>query len=67
MTQCELKGLQPSRRAKGYTQVQLAKLLGVSQGALAIAESGEKPLSLAKVINAAKILDVTIDYIITGV
>lgn len=66
MSQLELKGLQPARKAQGFTQVQLAKRIGVSQGALATAESGEKPISLVKVVKAAEVLGVTIDYIVNG-
>lgn len=46
------------RKRKGVTQVQLAKILGVSQGAIQMLETGQRGLDLNWMQKIAKALDV---------
>lgn len=45
------------RKKRGMTQVQLAKILGVSQGAIQMVESGQRSLDLDWMNKIAKALD----------
>ena len=52
------------RKNKGYTQQQLAKLLGISSSAVGMYEQGRREPDNATLSNLCKILDTSTDYLI---
>ena len=54
------------RKDQDLTQEQLAELLNVSEKHISSIERGKSILSLEKLIRASEILDVSLDYLITG-
>ena len=56
--------LQESIKQSGYSQTELAKLLGVSQPSIAYYLSGDKMPALDTLANLCKILDVSPAYIL---
>ena len=58
------KNLRQFRKEKGYTQIELAKLINYGYTAIANYESTRNEPSLDTLIELARILDVTIDELI---
>ena len=56
--------LQESIKQSGYTQTELAKLLGVSQPSIAYYLNGGKMPALDTLANLCKIIDVSPSYIL---
>ena len=52
------------RKAKGYTQEQMAELLGVSRQALAKWEAGQSLPDIGKLLRISDLLRVTVDYLV---
>ena len=59
-----MKTIEEARKAKGMTQEQLAKLLGVTQGAVAQWENGLTHPSFLMLPKVASALGVTVDELI---
>lgn len=59
-----MKTIEEARKAKGLTQEQLAKLLGITQGAVAQWENGMTHPSFQMLPKVASALDVTVDELI---
>lgn len=58
--------LSEARKKNTLTQEELAELLDVSVKHISAVERGKSSLSLKKLIQASQILDVSLDYLITG-
>ena len=54
------------RRAKGLNQKQLAEKLSISPSAIGMYEQGRREPSLALIVELAKILSVSTDFLLTG-
>ena len=59
-----MKTIEEARKAKGMTQEQLAKLLGITQGAVAQWENGLTHPSFQMLQKVASALGVTVDELI---
>jgi tellurite methyltransferase len=59
-----MKEIEEARKAKGLTQEQLAKLVGVTQGAVAQWENGQTHPSFPVLPRLAAALGVTVDELI---
>ena len=59
-----MKTIEEARKAKGLTQEQLAKLLGVTQGAVAQWENGLTHPSFLMLPKVASVLEVSVDELI---
>lgn len=59
-----MKTIEEARKAKGLTQEQLAKLLGITQGAVAQWENGMTHPSFQMLPKVASALGVTVDELI---
>lgn len=59
-----MKTIEEARKAKGMTQEQLAKLLGITQGAVAQWENGLTHPSFQMLPKVASALGVTVDELI---
>lgn len=55
--------IEEHRTARGLTQVQLAKLCGVSQGAINKAEAGQA-VTVVTLVKVAEVLDITLDDLV---
>ncbi len=55
-----------ARETRGYTEVQLAELIGVSSGFLASAEKGEADIPLYQLMRIADLLLVSLDRLVAG-
>ena len=60
------KNLAIARKNKGITQIQLAKMLHVSNGTVGNWESGKRTPDIACVAKIASLLDVTTDFLLYG-
>lgn len=58
--------IRTARKARGYTQEQLARLMGVSQGAITQWENGTTHPSFALIPKLASVLGISIDDIVRG-
>ncbi len=58
------ENLKAARKAKGYTQLQVAEQIGVTGSAYSAYESGKRHPDVAKIKMIAKILGVTGDYLL---
>ncbi len=58
--------LKKIRQDRGITQKELAKMLKLSQTAIALWESGNRSLSLDAVDDVARILDISAGYLLFG-
>lgn len=56
--------LKEIRTKKELTQEEFAKLLNISPSSISLYESGSREPSLATLVNIAKILDVSTDYLL---
>ena len=56
-----------ARRAKGYSQEQLAGEISISIQSVSSIELGKKSARLENLLNICKALDVSADYLLTGV
>lgn len=56
-----MQNIKNAREAKGMTQEQLAKLLGVTQGAVAQWENGLTHPTFDKLVTLAEALSLTVD------
>ena len=61
-----MDAIRNARRSKGYTQEQLAKLMGVSQGAITQWETGVTHPSFALIPKLAGVLGISIDELVRG-
>lgn len=59
-----MKSIKEARKAKGLTQEQLAKLVGVTQGAVAQWEKGIAHPSFDKLKSVADALEITADELL---
>ena len=59
-----MKTIEEARKAKGLTQEQLAKMLGITQGAIAQWENGLTHPSFEMLPKLAEILGMTVDELI---
>ena len=59
-----MRELEKRRREASLTQAQLAALVGVTQGAISMIESGERQPSLALVRKLATVLGCTVDELL---
>ena len=55
-----------ARKKKGYTQEQLADLLGISYKSISGAENGQKIMRPESLIKVCEVLDISLDYLLTG-
>ena len=62
-----IMSLKMTRKGKGLTQYDLAKRMNVSRDTIARLESGRSRATLVHVINIARILDVSLDKILSDV
>ena len=60
------KRIRQLRKAKGMTQEQLAIKLGIGDRYLRKIEAGEKVPSIDILVGLSSLLDISMDYIITG-
>ena len=58
------KNLQAVREAKGYTQVKLSMMVGVSQQSITYYETGTRVPSFDVAAKLAKVLNTSIDYLV---
>ena len=58
------KNLQAVREAKGYTQVKLSIMVGVSQQSITYYETGTRVPSFDVAAKLAKVLNTSIDYLV---
>ena len=58
--------LRSRRRALGYTQEYVAEKIGITLRFYQMIERGEKNLSLDTLINMARVMSVSIDYLLFG-
>ena len=61
---CMIPNLKNARRQKGLKQKELAKLLSVSSKTISNYESGSRDPDVKMLIKMARVLDVTIDYLV---
>lgn len=59
-----MKNLKELRAAKGYTQVEVAEMLGVTQQAYANYERGVREADYASLLQLAEIFNVSVDYLL---
>ncbi len=55
-----------ARETRGYTEVQLAELIGVTSGFLASAEKGDADIPLYQLMRIADLLMVSLDKLVAG-
>ncbi|WP_027526803.1 helix-turn-helix domain-containing protein [Bradyrhizobium sp. Ec3.3] len=55
-----------ARETRGYTEVQLAELIGVSPGFVSRAENGEVDIPLYQLMHIADLLQVSLDGLVAG-
>lgn len=55
-----------SRENRGYTQESLAMLIGISASHMSNIETAKSKIGLISLVNIAKILNVSMDYLVTG-
>lgn len=55
-----------SRENRGYTQESLAMLIGISVSHMSNIETAKSKIGLISLVNISNILNVSIDYLITG-
>lgn len=60
------KRIKQARKAKRYTQAQLAELIEMSSKNFSQIERGETGISLSTLISLCKFLDISADYILFG-
>lgn len=61
------KRVRELRKAKGLSQVKLAKLAGIDQTTISLIETGHTPNATARVLSAlAQLLGVSVDYLVSG-
>ncbi len=60
------KRLTAARKAKGYTQEQVANLTGLSTKMLSAAENGHKAMRPENIIKICECLSVSTDYLLCG-
>ena len=60
------KRLAAARKAKGYTQEQVANLTGLSTKMLSAAENGHKAMRPENIIKICECLSVSTDYLLCG-
>lgn len=60
------KRIQLCRKQQGYTQEQIAEMMGVSLQMVSNLERGNKAIRIDNLVNLSRILDVSTDYILTG-
>ena len=61
------KRIQQARKAKRYTQAELADMINMSSKNLSQLERGMTGISLSTLINICKVLDISADYILFGI
>lgn len=61
------KRVQQARKAKRYTQAEVAELINMSSKNLSQLERGMTGISLSTLINICKVLEVSADYILFGI
>ena len=66
MTELLGKRIATLRSAKGLNQKQLAEKLNISPSAIGMYEQGRREPSLALIVELAKILSVSTDFLLTG-
>ncbi len=60
------KRIQQRRKQMGYTQEQIANMMDVSIQMVSNLERGNKSIRIENLINLCQILQVSVDYILTG-
>jgi hypothetical protein len=55
-----------ARETRGYTEVQLAELIGVTSAFVSLAENGEAEIPLYKLMHIADLLLVSLDRLVAG-
>jgi transcriptional regulator with XRE-family HTH domain len=60
------ENLKKIRKARGFTQLDLAKALGVTAGTVGMWEIGKRETAHQTLIKLSKLFDVSIDYLLTG-
>lgn len=58
------KRLKAARKAKGLTQVEIAAILGVTQGSYQRMETGNHDLKMSTIYQLCKTLDISADWLI---
>ena len=58
------ENLKAARKAKGYTQLQVAEMMGITQSSYSYYELGKRCPDVAKIKMMAKVLGVTGDYLL---
>lgn len=58
--------LTTARKSKGLSQAQLARILGISRGACGQWEQGHSLPSVANIIETARLLNVSVEWLATG-
>jgi len=56
--------LRELRKERGWTQIQVAKMLGMSQNGYSKYETGENDIPTKILVELAKIYSVTVDFIL---
>ena len=54
------------RRAAGWNQAELAQRLGISPSAVGMYEQGRREPSADMLVRLARVLEVSVDYLLTG-
>ena len=59
------ENLRKIRKERGFTQLGLAEAIGVASGTVAMWETGKRETSFDILIKISKVLNVSIDYLLT--
>jgi len=60
------KRMKEARIRKGYTQAELAVLVGMGENSIARIECGIRGTSIDSILLLAHVLDESVDYLLTG-
>lgn len=61
-----MKMLREVRKAKGFTMKQLGEMVGVSESAISLYETGKREADFETLLKIGEILDCSVDYLLRG-